>query len=256
MQRAVLLQIHKDTRNSGQKSRGALFSVMKFVLRLLFRTTVFLFLLSIAAVMVLKWIDPPFSSFMVQERIRRLTHGEGRAAIHYKWVPIERISPHMALAAIAAEDQNFALHHGFDFGAIRKAIEHNQSSNRLHGASTISQQVVKNLFLWPERSFFRKALEAYFTLLVETLWSKKRILEMYLNTVQWGKGIYGVETASLVYFRNSARDLNVDQSALLAAVLPNPVKYSARSPSAYILQRKTWILRQMRQLGVRTLDAL
>jgi monofunctional biosynthetic peptidoglycan transglycosylase len=155
----------------------------------------------------------------------------------------------MLMAALAAEDQNFPRHHGFDFAAIKRAYEHNKGGGTLHGASTITQQVAKNLFLWPAQSYLRKGLEAGYTVFIELLWSKKRILEMYLNIAQFGKSVYGVEAASRVYFGKTARQLTRDQASLLAAVLPNPERYSASKPSSLVRKRIYWIQRQMRQLG-------
>jgi monofunctional biosynthetic peptidoglycan transglycosylase len=155
----------------------------------------------------------------------------------------------MGVAVIAGEDQNFPDHFGFDWKAIEKAVEHNESSRRKRGASTVSMQTAKNLFLWESRSWLRKGFEAYFTLLLESTWPKKRILEVYLNIVEFGDGIYGVEAASRAYFGKAAKRLTPSEAALLAAVLPNPHKYRANAPSEYVRGRQEWILGQMRQLG-------
>ena len=155
----------------------------------------------------------------------------------------------MGLAVIAAEDQNFAEHFGFDWKAIEKALEHNERSRRKRGASTLSQQTAKNLFLWSSRSWVRKGFEVWFTLLLEAGWSKRRILEVYLNIVEFGDGIYGVEAASQHYFRKPAQRLRPAEAALLAAVLPNPRRFKVSSPSPYVLGRQAWILGQMQQLG-------
>jgi monofunctional biosynthetic peptidoglycan transglycosylase len=167
----------------------------------------------------------------------------------YRWIRWDRISPQAALAVIAAEDQNFATHHGFDFGSIQKALDAHEQGERLRGASTISQQVAKNMFLWSGRSYVRKGLEAYFTVIIELTWSKRRILEVYLNIVELGDGIYGVEAASQRYFRKPAAQLGPEDAALLAAVLPNPARLKADRPSAYVEERRAWILRQMTQFG-------
>jgi monofunctional glycosyltransferase len=164
-------------------------------------------------------------------------------------VSLEQISPHVALAVIASEDQQFPFHAGFDFNSIREAVRASEHGKRLRGASTISQQVAKNLFLWNGHSFVRKGLEAYFTVLIETLWPKERILEMYLNVAQFGAGIYGVQAAAARYFHTSASQLSSAQAALLAAVLPNPLRLQVERPSHYLLQRREWILTQMRDLG-------
>jgi monofunctional biosynthetic peptidoglycan transglycosylase len=155
----------------------------------------------------------------------------------------------MAAAVIAAEDQNFSSHHGFDWDAIQRAIDYDENGNKLRGASTLTQQTAKNLFLWPERNWLRKGLEAYFTVLLEGLWGKRRILETYLNIVEFGDGIYGVEAASQRFFHKSSARLTPEEAALLAAVLPNPHRLKANAPSNYVRERQQWILRQMRQLG-------
>lgn len=159
---------------------------------------------------------------------------------------MERISENLQLAVVCAEDQNFPTHTGFDFEAIEKALEHNKKGKRMRGASTISQQCAKNLFLWPQRSWLRKGLEAYFTVLIELIWSKERILEVYLNIIELGDGIYGAEAASQEFFKIPAEKLNRPQAALLAAVLPNPLEYSVARPSAYVRSRQGWILVQMK----------
>ncbi len=166
-----------------------------------------------------------------------------------QWVELSEISPAAGLAAIAAEDQSFARHRGFNFDAISRAFKRNLHSARIRGGSTISQQTAKNLFLYPKRSFLRKAVEAWLTVLLEALWPKRRILEVYLNFAQFGDGIYGIEAASRAFFGKSAKRLGPAEAALLAAALPNPLKLRADRPSSYVLKRRDWILRQMRQLG-------
>ncbi len=165
------------------------------------------------------------------------------------WTSLDEISPNMQLAVICSEDQNFFQHHGFDFNAIEKAMEHNEKHKRVRGASTISQQTAKNVFLYDGRNWIRKGFEVYFTFLIEVFWSKQRILEMYLNVIEFGDGIYGAEAASEEYFHIPAKKLSRAQAALLAAVLPNPRKYSAKNPSAYIRKRQQWILEQMTNWG-------
>ena len=169
--------------------------------------------------------------------------------IDYRWVPWDRIARHAGLAVIAAEDQNFPTHHGFDLESLQKAIDAHEKGKRLRGASTISQQVAKNVFLWSGRSFVRKGLEAYFTVLVELMWPKRRILEVYLNVAEMGSGVFGVEAASQRFFRKPAAKLTPSEAALLAAVLPNPIRLRAARPSAYVEARRAWILQQMGQLG-------
>jgi len=219
------------------------------MVKLLLRIVLYLSVFSCGLVGILKWVNPPITAFMIQAKIAALRNHKENSSIHYEWVNYQNISPYMPVAVIAAEDQNFPHHHGFDFEAIEKAFKHNTKSKRLRGASTISQQVAKNLFLWSDRSFLRKGLEAYFTGLIELLWGKKRILEVYLNVVELGDRIFGVQAASEAYFRKPAKQLNAEEAALLAAILPNPARYSARNPSAYVRGRKSWILRQINLLG-------
>jgi monofunctional biosynthetic peptidoglycan transglycosylase len=199
-------------------------------------------LTSFAAMLLLRWWSPPASAFMTWQRLAGIP-------IDYRWVPLERISPYAALAVVASEDQNFFDHHGFDFDAIADAIKDNRSRKRPRGASTISQQVAKNLFLWPDPDYFRKGLEAYLTLLMELVWSKHRILEVYLNIAEMGRGVYGVEAASRRFFGKPAARLTMHEAATLAAVLPNPKQMSAARPSDYVRDRTWQIIEQMHALG-------
>lgn len=201
--------------------------------------------LSALSVLALRWIDPPGSMMMLEARIEAWRASDAKYRHRYRWVDMARISPYAARAVVAAEDQRFAAHAGFDIDAIRKAVEHNASGGRVRGASTISQQVAKNLFLWRGRSWVRKGLEAWFTVLIEVLWPKERILEVYLNVAEFGHGIYGVEAAAQAYWKRSARQLTRTQAATLAAVLPNPRRYRAEPPSPYVQRRRDWILGQM-----------
>lgn len=205
--------------------------------------------LSAAAVALVRWIDPPFSAFMAEQRIAAWVSHDRSYAFRHTWVDLAQISPNLPLAVVASEDQKFPEHWGFDVEAIEKAYRLNQHSHRVHGASTISQQVAKNLYLWSGRSYFRKGLEAYFTLLIEGFWPKRRILEVYLNIAQFGVGTYGAEAAADRFFHLPAARLSRGDAAILAAVLPNPEHYSAASPSRYVLQRRDWILSQMQALG-------
>ncbi|MCC7461826.1 MAG: monofunctional biosynthetic peptidoglycan transglycosylase [Gammaproteobacteria bacterium] len=208
-------------------------------------------------VWLLRWVDPPSSAFMLEARWHALMRGEPDYRQRYRWVALEDISPQMAMAVIAAEDQQFPFHAGFDFKSIREAVRHNAHSRRVRGASTISQQVAKNLFLWSGRSYLRKGLEAGLTVLIEWLWPKERILETYLNIAQFGRGTYGVEAAAQRYFGKSARRLRRTDAALLAAVLPNPLRLRVEAPSTYVRARQAWILGQMAGLGGTTyLDEL
>ncbi len=200
-------------------------------------------LLSILLILPWRWLPLPTSSFMLQSVF------QNKQAYQYRWTSYSQISPEMSLAAIAGEDQQFPTHHGFDWEALQQAItDYNQGSD-LRGASTISQQVAKNLYLWSGRSLFRKALEAWFTVLIEWLWSKQRILEIYLNIAQFSTQIFGVEAASQQFFAHPASQLNREEAALLAAVLPGPELYQVDQPSSVVLDRQYWILRQMEQLG-------
>jgi monofunctional glycosyltransferase len=210
-------------------------------LRLIAWTIAICITLSAGAVAAFRWVDPPTSAFMIRERLA--------TPVRHRWVDDADISAHIKVAAIAAEDQNFPAHHGFDLKSINDALEDRQRGRRVRGASTISQQVAKNLFLWPEQSWLRKGLEAYFTLLIETLWPKQRILEVYLNVAEFGRGVFGVGAAADVYFRKRASRLNPHEAALLAAVLPSPKRMRVNAPSNYVRSRQQWILDQMRGLG-------
>lgn len=195
-------------------------------------------------------VPVPFSAVMVERQIGAWLQGDFGYVAHSDWVSMDEISPWMGLAVIAAEDQKFPDHWGFDMASIEKALAHNErNENRIRGASTLSQQTAKNLFLWDGRSWVRKGLEAGLTLGMETLWSKKRILTVYLNIAEFGDGVFGVEAAALRYFHKPASRLTMSEAALLAAVLPNPLRFKASAPSGYVRSRQAWILRQMRQLG-------
>lgn len=205
--------------------------------------------LSVGAVAVLRWINPHYSAFMAEAQIAAWASRDSTYVFRHSWVDLRRISPNLPLAVVASEDQKFPEHWGFDVESIEKAYALNQHSHRLRGASTISQQIAKNLFLWSGRSYFRKALEAYFTLLIEGFWPKRRILEIYLNTAEFGSGTYGAEAAAQRFFHKSAARLSRSDAAVLAAVLPNPARLSAAAPSRYVQQRRDWILKQMQALG-------
>jgi len=206
-------------------------------------------LLSAGSVLLFRWVNPPYSAFMAETQIGAWTQHDSSYVFRHSWVDLDRISPNLPLAVVASEDQKFPEHWGFDVTAIEKAYSLNQHSHRVRGASTISQQVAKNLFLWSGRSYFRKGLEAYFTLLIEGFWPKRRILEIYLNIAEFGYGTYGAEAAAQRFFRKSAAHLTRGDAAVLAAVLPNPQRFSAAAPSRYVQQRREWILGQMQALG-------
>src|SRR5271168_2526643 len=205
--------------------------------------------LSIAVVAVFRWINPPYSAFMAEAQIAAWASRDSTYVFRHSWADLNRISPNLPVAVVASEDQKFPEHWGFDVESIEKAYALNQHSHRVRGASTISQQVAKNLFLWSGRSYFRKGLEAYFTLLIESVLPKRRILEIYLNIAEFGYGTYGAEGAAQHFFHTSASRLTRADAAVLAAVLPNPQHFSAAAPSRYVQQRREWILGQMQALG-------
>jgi len=221
-------------------------SLPRRLLRLGLVAGVLVVAITVCLVLPLRWLPPLSSSFMVRNWLQQQSLS---AEVHYDWVPRARISRRAALAVLAAEDQKFFGHAGFDIEAIRKAWSRNGRDRQVRGASTISQQVAKNLWLWPARSWLRKGLEAWFTLWVELLWPKERILEVYLNIAQFGPDVFGVEAAGRQYFRKPAATLNEPEAALLAAVLPNPQLFKVQNPSRYIRGRQGWIQRQARRLG-------
>jgi len=204
---------------------------------------------SMAAVLLLRWIDPPYTAFMAETQIAAWMNRDQSYVCRHEWVDLARISPNLALAVVASEDQKFPEHWGFDVNAIEKAYELNQHSHRMRGASTISQQVAKNLYLWSGRSYLRKGLEAYFTILIEGFWPKRRILEIYLNIAEFGYGVYGAEAAAQKFFHKPAARLTRADASILAAVLPNPQRFLAAAPSRYVRERSDWILNQMQALG-------
>jgi monofunctional biosynthetic peptidoglycan transglycosylase len=209
---------------------------------------IFFFVSTVLLVFAMRWINPVTSSIMIQRQISGLFDGEFEL-VKYHWVDYDDVSKFMPIAIVAAEDQNFPKHFGFDFKQIEKALKENKRGRRVRGASTITQQVAKNLFLWEGKNFVRKGIEAYFTLLIELLWDKQRILEVHMNIAEMGDKIFGVGTASVAYFKKPAAGLNIRQAALLAAILPNPKKYSAVKPSGYVRGRQNWIVRQINSLG-------
>jgi monofunctional biosynthetic peptidoglycan transglycosylase len=200
-------------------------------------------------VLVLRFVPPPTSAFMMERSIAASVHGEKNFSLKYRWTPWSGISTELPIAIIASEDQKFPTHHGFDVQAIQQAMDEADDGERLRGASTISQQTAKNLFLWGGRSFVRKGLEAYFTVLIELTWPKRRILEMYVNIAEFGDGIYGADAASRAFFHKPPSQLTSREAALLAAVLPNPKKMHADHATPYLESRAEWIERQVRQLG-------
>lgn len=204
----------------------------------------------LAGIIVFAFLPVPFSAVMVERQLSAWLSGNFGYVAHSDWVAMEEISPNMLLAVISAEDQKFPVHWGFDFSAIEKALSHNEKRPaRIRGASTLSQQTAKNLFLWDGRSWLRKGLEAGLTAGIELVWSKRRILTVYLNIIEFGEGIFGVEAAAQHFFKKPAKKLTPDEAALLAAVLPNPHRFNAKAPSRYVAKRQQWILHQMKQLG-------
>jgi monofunctional biosynthetic peptidoglycan transglycosylase len=206
-------------------------------------------LLLVGSILALRWFPPPTSAFMLRAEFAAWREGKLDFTLRQQWVDLSAVSPAAGLAVVAAEDQSFVRHHGFNFQAMVQAFKRNLNSKHIRGGSTLTQQTAKNLFLSPQRNLFRKALEAGLTVLLELLWPKTRILEVYLNIAQFGDGIYGVEAASRAFFGKPASRLEPGEAALLAAVLPNPLKLRVDKPSAYVLKRRDWILRQMHQLG-------
>lgn len=222
--------------------------MIKKILRWVKKAMLWFFALSILLVIVFKWMPIPFTPLMAIRAVENKWEGKD-AILSHDWVPLEEISPNLQKAVIASEDGNFLNHHGFDFQAMQKAFKNNQKGKRIKGGSTISQQTAKNVFLWQGRSYLRKGLEAYFTVLIELIWGKERIMEVYLNSIEMGKGVYGAEEAAKHWYRKSAVNLTKREAAGIAAILPNPLKYKATNSSSYIERRKDKILRNMRHIG-------
>ena len=246
--------IKRIARKKDQAHRGAPKTTPRGVLQPI---AMVIFLLSATPVLILRWVPPPTSMFMIIDHWTPTSKTQEAHTIQYQWVPFDEISSQLKLAVLASEDQTFAYHLGFNFEAIEKALEDNLTRKTPRGGSTISQQTAKNLFLFGGRSYLRKILEAYFTALIELSWPKQRILEVYLNIAEFGPGIYGAKAAANHFFGKNPKELGREESALLAAVLPNPKVLKANAPSAYLLKRQQWISRQMQHLGgKRALDDL
>ncbi len=224
-------------KSTGKKRRKRFRFLKRFIL--------YVFIIQLLYIIALKWINPPFTLTTLGSRIALI--GTDRS-FHREWASYGDIALYAKLAVIAGEDQRFPSHHGFDMKSIRKAWEHNHEGGRRRGASTISQQTAKNVFLWQGGGWFRKGLEVYFTFMIEHIWGKKRILEVYLNVAQMGKGIFGVEAASEYYFHVQAKKLSRVQAAMLAASLPNPLYYTIKPLAGRTRYRQRWILSQMRNL--------
>lgn len=223
--------------------------MMKKFLKFLGRAILIFFVASIVSVIAFRFLPIPITPLVIQRVIEQAIDPERDVRFKKHWVPIESISKNMQLAVVCSEDQNFLRHFGFDIEAIKKAAAHNKKSKKTRGASTISQQTAKNVFLLPTRSYIRKGLEVYFTFLIEIFWNKERILEVYLNVIEFGDGIYGADAAAAYFFNKDAKSLTASEAALLAAVLPNPIKYKANAPGKYLQKRKKWIMRQMAHWG-------
>ncbi len=219
--------------------------MIKRFFKFLFKLALWFIVASVVLVLVYKWVPVYYTPLMA---IRSIEASEPYKTSH-QWVSIDHISKDLQLAVICAEDQNFVKHNGFDLKAIEKAYEQNKKGKRVRGASTISQQTAKNVFLWPSRNWFRKGLETYFTFLIELVWSKERILEVYLNSIEMGVGVYGAEAASKHWFHKSANKLTRSEAASLAIILPNPRQYKANGSTNYIVKRRQWVMQQMRYFG-------
>lgn len=215
----------------------------------LWKLPLLLVTVSVLQVLALRFVDPPFSAFMAARQLEAWAQGDRDFRVAYDWRDLDAIAPSLPVALVAAEDQDFANHHGFDFKAIEQARERNARGGRLRGASTISQQLAKNLFLWSGRSWLRKGIEAWYTVLIEALWPKQRILEVYANVAEFGDGIYGAQAAARSYWGKDASRLSPAESARLAAVLPSPRRYNAVRPGPYVQRRTRWIERNARQIG-------
>lgn len=222
--------------------------MFKKIVRLFKKIALWFFIISIASVVFFKWVPIPFTPLMITRALEQKFDGEEMTCSH-DWESLENISSNLQKAVIASEDGNFMKHNGFDFKAMQKAFKNNNRGKKLKGGSTISQQTAKNIFLWQGRSYVRKGLEAYFTVLIELIWGKERIMEVYLNSIEMGNGVYGAEAAAQHWYRISAKELTSKQAAGIAAILPNPRKYKATNSSSYIQKRKAKIMRNMKHIG-------
>jgi monofunctional biosynthetic peptidoglycan transglycosylase len=222
--------------------------MLKKIGRFILRCILAFFVLSILSVVAFRYIPVPFTPLMVTRCVQQSLAGKP-IKLYKTWEPLNKISPHLQLAVVCSEDQNFISHMGFDVKAIQEDIEYNKTHKDKRGASTISQQTAKNVFLWPSRSFIRKGFEVYFTFLIELCWSKERIMEVYLNVIEMGDGIYGAEAASQSYYHKHAKDLYPAQAAAIASILPGPLLYKISNPPGFVLARQHWIIVQMANFG-------
>ncbi|MEO6039130.1 MAG: monofunctional biosynthetic peptidoglycan transglycosylase [Saprospiraceae bacterium] len=223
----------------------------KYFRRFVLKITLWFLGLSVGSTLLFAVVPVPITPLMIGRCWEQAWDAERSLRLDNYWVSYNDLSPQLQLAVVCSEDQDFLEHEGFDFQAIEKAYTYNQTHKRKRGASTISQQTAKNVFLWPSRSWLRKGFEIYFTFLIETIWSKKRIMTAYLNVIEFGDGIYGAEAASQNFFHKSAKNLSREEAALLAAVLPSPLRFSAAKPSSQVREKQQWILSQMRMWGGR-----
>lgn len=238
----------KNTKKTMQPAKKGDTSFMSKLKRFLFKAMLWFFGLSIFFVLLFKFVPVPFTPLMVIRAIENKAAGK-EVYFSHDWEPIENISMNLQKAVIASEDGTFLTHHGFDFNALQKAYKNNERGRKIKGGSTISQQTAKNVFLWQGRSYLRKGLEAYFTVLIELIWGKERIMEVYLNSIEMGDGVYGAQAATQYWYRKDASSLTMKQAAGIAAILPNPRKYKATGSSSYINNRKAKIVRVMRHIG-------
>ena len=222
--------------------------MLKKITRILFKILIWFVGISLFIVIIFKFVPVPFTPLMVSRAVENKLAGKEMICNH-DWVPIEKISKNLQKAVIASEDGTFLIHHGFDFTAMQKALKNNQKGRKIKGGSTISQQTAKNVFLWQGRSYIRKGFEAYFTVLIELIWGKERIMEVYLNSIEMGDGIYGAQAATQYWYRKDASSLTTREAAGIAAILPNPRKYKASNSTVYINKRKDKIVRVMRHIG-------
>lgn len=219
--------------------------MLRKILRFFWKITMWFIVVSVLSVVLFRFIPVPFTPLMITRALEQKSDGKAMYSSH-DWVPLDEISPNLQKAVIASEDATFFVHHGFDFNAMFKAYKNNSKGKRIKGGSTISQQTAKNVFLWQGRSYVRKAFEAYFTVLIELLWSKERIMEVYLNSIEMGDGVYGAQAAAQHWYKKDAVNLTKYQAAGIAAILPNPFKFKASGSSGYTERRKSRIIRHMR----------
>lgn len=222
---------------------------MKIFYRIIRFAVIFFFVSTVLVTLIYRWVPVSLTPLMVIRCVEHVSNGE-TPRLKHKWIPLSEMPKSMPVAVIASEDQNFMKHHGFDMDAINQALEERKAGKRIRGGSTISQQTAKNVFLWPSSTWVRKGFEVYFTFLIETLWSKERIMEVYLNSIEMGDGIYGVQAVARKHFGCDAYQLSRADCALIAATLPNPRRFSSLHPSPYMRQRQAWIQNQMRNIPV------